>query len=115
MAQVYGQPVQFVKDPLSSAHPCGMRDNVSVATKKADKLYRQAFVKRTKYLREQAGFTQESMAKALRITKDAYAKYEQRTPLPHYLIGPYCEAIGHDPWHLITGKGPAHKPSRLAG
>lgn len=115
MTRVYGQPVQFVKDHVSSAPLNGIMDNMSVNARRSATLYRQAFVKRTKYLREEAGFTQESMAKALRISKETYAKYEQRTPLPHHLIAPYCEATGHDPWYVITGKGPASKPERLAG
>jgi len=115
MTEVYGQAVQFVKDPLSSAASAPVRDNVSVASKKADKLYHQAFLRRTREMRDGAGFTQETMAKALHITKDAYAKYERRTLMPHHLIARFCELTGHDPWFLITGKGPAHKPSRLAG
>jgi DNA-binding XRE family transcriptional regulator len=115
MAPVYGQAVQFVKDPLSSVFAAPLRDNVSVAKKKADTLYRQAFLSRTKAMRKGAGFKQAGMAKALGIEAEAYAKYEQRTMLPHHLIAPFCELTGHDPWFLITGKGPAHKPSRLAG
>ncbi|MCC2652154.1 MAG: hypothetical protein K0Q60_2317 [Microvirga sp.] len=52
------------------------------------------FCMRTKAIREEMGWGQASMAKALGISLDAYKKYEIRSPLPHRYVEKFC---------LITG------------
>jgi DNA-binding XRE family transcriptional regulator len=52
------------------------------------------FCQRTKAIREEMGWGQSSMAKALGISLDAYKKYEIRSPLPHRYVEKFC---------LITG------------
>lgn len=49
------------------------------------------FCRRVKMFRESAAFTQESIAAALGIPRDTYAKYEIRSPLPHQYLAPFAQ------------------------
>ncbi len=61
------------------------------------------FVRRVKGTRKATGWTQASMAEALGIPFERYKKYEQRSPLPHYLIAKFCELTLSDIRYLMTG------------
>ena len=53
--------------------------------------FTKQFILRTKQAREASGFDPAKIAGFLRIKKDTYNKYESRTPLPQYLIPPFCD------------------------
>jgi transcriptional regulator with XRE-family HTH domain len=66
--------------------------------------YTKALQARMRVAREAKGYTQKDMANLLRITKDAYEKYETRSRLPHHLMEPF--ALGTDvslSW-LVAGR-----------
>ncbi|MEX2739953.1 hypothetical protein AB3480_00640 [Rhizobium mongolense] len=44
------------------------------------------------------------MADLLDIPADRYRKYENRSPMPVYLIAKFCRIVGCDLEHLILGK-----------
>ncbi len=72
--------------------------------------YKKTFIARLKAIREAAGYTQTEFARGLGLKdRDAYAKYESRSLLPHHLITKVCDLTGHDPYFLLTGNPP--KPS----
>jgi transcriptional regulator with XRE-family HTH domain len=69
-------------------------------------------VARTKALRAASGHSQQSMADALRISFEAYKKYETRSPLPHHLMAAFTAIVNCDINYLVTGKGAYPKSSR---
>lgn len=78
--------------------------------------YKTAFCQRIANARDSAGFTQETMGKALGIGRDRYAKYETRSLMPHHLLVEFCKLTGHHPWYILTGqaspKSPGTDPSQ---
>lgn len=52
--------------------------------------FKAKFCRRVAELRDARGWTQQQMADALGIPLDAYKKYENRSPLPHYLVPRFC-------------------------
>lgn len=79
--------------------------------------YKRGILTRTKQARLVAGFEQLDIAQALSISRERVSQYENRSPLPHYLIGPFCELTGCDPAWLITGKSQrkSNPLSRIGG
>ena len=74
--------------------------------------FNSGFVRRVKEAREAMGWTQAFMAHSLGIPFERYKKYEQRSPLPHYLVAKFCELTGSD-IHYLAG---AHRsPPPLFG
>lgn len=72
-------------------------------------LFSQAFQKRIRLLREGAGLTQGEVAAALRISVDAYKKYETRpkSMLPHQYVQAFIDAVHAGPGayqYLFTGR-----------
>jgi transcriptional regulator with XRE-family HTH domain len=65
--------------------------------------FNSGFVRRVKEAREAMGWTQAFMAHSLGIPFERYKKYEQRSPLPHYLVAKFCELTGSDIHYLMTG------------
>jgi len=65
-----------------------------------------AMCERTKKARQDAGHTQESMAKAIGmdLTYLAYQKYESNVPMPHIYIFQFCNLTKISLQHLLTGK-----------
>ncbi len=59
---------------------------------------------RLKRAREDAGRSQKEMAAYLGVETSAYAKYENRSALPAYLVPLVCEFLGMDSWFLLTGR-----------
>ena len=66
-------------------------------------IYRDAFLDRTAQARRSKDWTQERMAAMLAVPLDRYRKYEQRSPLPHYLIPRFCALLGVEIEWLLTG------------
>lgn len=66
--------------------------------------FNRGFVRRVKEAREALGWTQAVMAESLGIPFERYKKYEQRSPLPHYLIARFCKLTGCDVLYLMTGE-----------
>ena len=63
--------------------------------KKSD--FHREFIKNTRRLRIRAGFDDaKEFAGFLGIPYANYAKYETRTPLPHFLISRFCKLV-HSP------------------
>lgn len=62
------------------------------------------FIERTRRARIDAGYTQETMGKALGMLPNTYSKYESRSPLPHRTIPLFCALTRIDPLYLFTGQ-----------
>ena len=67
-------------------------------------LFNNAYCERVKAAREAKGWSAATMASALGIPAERYRKYENRSPLPPYLIERFCLIAGIEPHFLITGK-----------
>lgn len=65
---------------------------------------RQHISARLKRARIDADLTQKEMAEKLGIPEPRYAKYENRSPIPAYLVPRVCEVLGMTSWYLLTGK-----------
>ena len=72
--------------------------------------YTKALQERMRAAREARGYTQKDMANILRITKDAYEKYETRSRLPHHLMEPFALATGVSLSVLIAGREIPKRP-----
>lgn len=74
--------------------------------------FNSAFHERLRAARDAVGLKQSEVAEALNIPLERYKKYEQRSQMPLYLIGPFCELTGEDLAYLLTGKrqGPSIAP-----
>lgn len=62
-----------------------------------------SFCDATKSARQNAGFTQETMAVRLGVARGTYELYECRSPLPHELIKPFCKLAKIGPAELYKG------------
>ena len=62
----------------------------------AKKKFNEWFCRRTRELRDKAGFDHpEDMALRLGVTPSTYKNWEYRSPLPHYLIPVFLSATGY--------------------
>lgn len=59
--------------------------------------------RRTKEAREDAGYTQTTIATALSVTKDRYAKWENRGAMPPEFMIKFCFQVKRDPTWILTG------------
>ena len=66
--------------------------------------YTEAFCARVRGARAAAGYNQVEMAKELRIRRDRYAKYENRSLMETQFIAAFAKITGHDPWFILTGQ-----------
>lgn len=72
--------------------------------------FNEAYIARTKRLREDRGWTSEQMATALGVPAERYRKYEYRSLLPHYLIEQFATIVERDVSYILTGRAaPAAK------
>ena len=76
----------------------------------AKESYNKEFVVRTRQARKHAGMTSVEVARMLGIKEPAYQKYENRTPLPHYLIERFCILVRCNVEWLVSGKGRRYTP-----
>ncbi len=72
----------------------------------SEREFNRQYCLRIKQARGEGGFTQETMAKALGIPKERYAKYENRSPMPAYLLERFSLITRADIAWLITGRRP---------
>lgn len=56
----------------------------------------------------------EQMAIALGIPPSRYAKYETRTPMPHYLIPRFAAVTGESIEYVLTGRNSSGKARDIA-
>lgn len=75
--------------------------------------YLKSFCARIASAREGAGYTQQEMADALGIKRDAYSKYEFRSLMPHHLIPAFCRLTGFGPWYILTGQPDTGQPQAI--
>ena len=71
-------------------------------------VFNNAYCARVKSAREDKGWSAATMATALGIPAERYRKYENRSPLPPYLIERFCLVTGIEPHFLVTGKRPVY-------
>lgn len=75
----------------------------------SEREYLDAILARTKAARISSGRSLSEMAVALsqatgdELSKDTYKEYERRSPLPHFLIEPFCTLTGIDVRYFVTG------------
>lgn len=67
-------------------------------------VFNNGYCARVKEARKARGWTAEQMATALGVPPDRYRKYENRSPLPAYLIERFSLIAGVDVHYLVTGK-----------
>lgn len=95
----------YVKDISCTDLRGDLPDTVSMkvtASTTPSSIFNVAFCARTKELRKARGWTQAQMAEALGIEKAAYSKYENRSPLPHWLIPRFCLFCDASPDEMFT-------------
>ena len=67
-------------------------------------IFNNEYCERVKRFRGETNMSAEEMANLLGIPPDRYRKYENRSPMPVYLISKFCRIVGCDLEHLILGK-----------
>lgn len=67
-------------------------------------VFNNAYCARVKDARKAKGWSAETMASALGVPAERYRKYENRSPLPPYLIERFCLVCGLEVHYLVTGK-----------
>ncbi|WP_180901223.1 helix-turn-helix domain-containing protein [Martelella soudanensis] len=67
-------------------------------------LFNNDYCGRVKRFRQETNMSAAQMATLLSIPPERYRKYENRSPLPPYLIGKFCQIVGCDLEHLLLGK-----------
>ena len=77
---------------------------LGMAVKRAASGEVEAICRRTKEAREFAGFSQSTMATALGLEKQTYAKYENRSAMPFRVLVPFCYIVKRDPTWVLTGE-----------
>ncbi len=77
---------------------------MGMAVKRAASGEVEAICRRTKEAREFAGFSQSTMATALGLEKQTYAKYENRSAMPFRVLVPFCYIVKRDPTWVLTGE-----------
>lgn len=70
-----------------------------------DRAYLKGLLARTKAAREATGMSQGEFAKALGLRdREAWSKYETRSPVPHEMIAALSERSGFSISYIITGR-----------
>jgi transcriptional regulator with XRE-family HTH domain len=86
------------------------------ATENEEAAYLVELLGRTIAARKSRGWSQRFVAKALGVPLERYKKYEQRSPMPLYLIERFCILTGMDIHFFITGGKGTPVPARdIAG
>lgn len=73
-------------------------------TESEEFIFNNAYCERVKRFRDETGMTAAQMADLLGVPPDRYRKYENRSPMPPYLIGKFCQIVGWDLEHVLLGK-----------
>jgi hypothetical protein len=66
--------------------------------------FNRELCQRTQRLRKSAGLSQGDVAKILGPTRKTYATWEQRLPMPAYLMPAFARLVGTDCNFLLTGR-----------
>lgn len=99
-----GQIVQEVKASMSKDFDPVRWQYWPMVTWTREQEFNEAYIARTKKLREDRGWTSEQMATALGVPPDRYRKYEYRSLLPHYLVEQFAAIVDRDVAYILTGK-----------
>ncbi len=76
-------------------------------------IYNGQFCQRLSAFRKRAGYkTQADFAADLEIPTATYSKYEERTPLPHYLVSEACDLLDCGAYELFSGLSESLAPPR---
>lgn len=67
-------------------------------------IFNNDYCDRVKRFREETNMSAAEMADLLDIPAERYRKYENRGPMPVYLVAKFCRIVGCDLEHLILGK-----------
>lgn len=71
---------------------------------------KETMAERVKIARTEAGYkTQEAIADAMGMTRDAYARYETGRPIPTERLPGFCDLTNISERWLLTGEGPKNK------
>ena len=81
-------------------------DNWSVPKTKPDSQYYVDFRRRLKDLKDDLGYTQDQMAKALGMSKANYQKYEDRSKFPLHKLEQLALVTHQTLDFIVTGKNP---------
>jgi hypothetical protein len=102
-----GQIVQYVKDKMSNARIffIGTFGDMGQASNE-ELLFNEALCARTRALRDGKGWTAEQMATVLGVPPDRYRKYENRSPIPHYLVPRLAGICDVTIEYILTGRSP---------
>lgn len=115
-------------------HGCDLRDESSLLTSAewdvpsfartgsllvmsfdSETAFNQAYCRRVKDLRRAKGWTQQQMATALGLPLDRYKKYEDRSPMPPYLVERFALVVGRSIAYVMTGKPTRQDPDPIGG
>lgn len=67
-------------------------------------IFNNGYCERVKRFRDETGMSAADMAELLDIPAERYRKYENRSPMPAYLMAKFCRIVGCDLEHLVIGK-----------
>jgi hypothetical protein len=90
-----------------------LSSNISgMAETNEELLFINSLCARTQELRKRKFPAAEQMAILLGVPPARYAKYETRSPLPHYLIPRFAALVGESIEFVLTGRESAAKASK---
>lgn len=88
---------------------------IGMATDTDERAFNEALALRVRSIREARDWTAEEMAMALGIPAERYRKYENRSPIPQYLIPRVALLAGRSVEWVLTGKEPKRGGRREKG
>ena len=65
--------------------------------------YQKQLCQRVAKARDRLEKSQREMAGLLGVETNTYAKWENRSPMPHYHLVRFCGITGSDPGQMLTG------------
>ena len=96
-----------------TAHPEKRGLMSLVLSRSSRQEYNRNFCRRLSSFRKRAGYkTQADFARELGVLASTYSKYEERSPLPHYLLPDACDLLDCGVYELLTGLSNALGPPR---
>ena len=85
-----------------SSLPSEQGDSADVSSEEA--VFNAALCGRVRDLREEMGWSTERMAGALGIEADRYRAFEERNPMPQYLIHRFAGVVGRSVAFVLTSR-----------
>jgi DNA-binding XRE family transcriptional regulator len=105
---IYGEPgaAPQCRMTRNTARTCRSRGHVldtrfRFVRPVTDPNFERVFCARVRAARQACGMTQVDIARALGVSRSAYASYETRRPLPHYLLEEFAAITKVDIAHLF--------------